>query len=89
MRRLLSSDQKWALARLERLLERRCAIDTQMRNGVRPPAPLVHALDLAIVSVFQEVQRLGLFDAARDTVRQYRLSRPLCQQLMRPVGIAA
>jgi hypothetical protein len=83
--RLLSPDQKRALARLERLLERRCAVDAQMRNGIRPPAPLIHALDWAIVSVFQQVQQLGLPDAARQTVHSYRLGGARCQQLLQPV----
>jgi hypothetical protein len=82
MPRLLSPDQKRALARLELLLQRRCAIDFQMRNGIRPPAPLVHALDWAIVSTFRQVQALGLPDAARDTVQRYRLARPRCERLM-------
>src|ERR1043166_6086923 len=83
--RLLSPDQKRALARLELLLQRRCAVGFQMRNGIRPPAPLVHALDWAIVSSFQQVQQLGLRDAARETVRSYRLSGTRCQQLVQPV----
>jgi hypothetical protein len=68
----LTTDQRWALARLRRLLERRCEVDRTLGPQRADEVWLIRALDAAIVSYYQLADELGLREEADTLLRHYR-----------------